>query len=424
MSVQSSYLFLRNTILNKKTDNDENKDDDIIPIEEDISYYINQTFPDFVTNKEQSSPFKEVLTGRWDLYEIKFTVRKSDGLYSVDIEICNANYEQSVIDCLETVQNKMLSSGLRKHYIDIISYDAVSEYYCNRIMPLLNTFERSLRKLLYNVYVLNFGVNYHLVTVDSELRDKVHGVVNTTVTKEQRDRLRADYHMSNKEVDKLILIKLFFDSFDYSDLQKLLFVPSWTELEANERDEFLNNNTDLSALTDDELRQSFRKFTPQSDWDRLFSDKIHADKIEDKIASIGKHRNKAAHFKQFSSREFEFCQELIHNLNKAVLKAIEVSENADFVRKYKEGVMKASTQSLLQQETMVNRVTMITSMFAELLKYHTLFDGRINNKTFQLLSNVLSLFEVNGVDDDSYEESDGKNSSTINDDEEHTNDNG
>ena len=46
---------------------------------------------------------------------------------------------------LGIVQDKILASGITNKYIEIISYDAVSEYYCNKIFPKIKRVERNLR---------------------------------------------------------------------------------------------------------------------------------------------------------------------------------------------------------------------------------------------------------------------------------------
>lgn len=56
----------------------------------------------------------------------------------------------------------LLASGVRDEYVDIISYDAISEFYCNKILPKLNTLERNLRKLLFNIYIVNFGKEFDM----------------------------------------------------------------------------------------------------------------------------------------------------------------------------------------------------------------------------------------------------------------------
>lgn len=66
-----------------------------------------------------------------------------------------------------------------------------------------------------------------------------------------------------------------------------MFSPSWTEIDQKEKDKFLSENTDLSILSDEELRNKFLKFTPKSDWERFFSEKIKIEKIEELIKDIG-----------------------------------------------------------------------------------------------------------------------------------------
>ena len=67
----------------------------------------------------------------------------------------------------------MQDSGIQADDIMVISYDAISEYYCNKIYPKLNELERNLRKLLFNIYIVNFGKDYYKATVSEDLKQKL-----------------------------------------------------------------------------------------------------------------------------------------------------------------------------------------------------------------------------------------------------------
>lgn len=235
----------------------------------------------------------------------------------VSVKACEGTEEQAV-NCLEEIQSKIYDSDLENDYTILVSYDSVSEHYCNKIFPKLNMLERNLRRLFFNIYTLNFDSEF-LKTFPEEIRNKVYkgipkkgGVVKTN---EERT-------------------KLFFYSMTYGDIQRILFDKSWTEFDEKKKLKFLSSNPDLTQLTDEELRNSFNKFTPQSDWDRFFRDKIDdAINAESLIDSIRGFRNNIAHCKFFNSQEYTECNEKTQELNDAIIKAIKITEEKDFSEK-------------------------------------------------------------------------------------------
>ena len=74
--------------------------------------------------------------------------------------------------------------------------------------------------------------------------------------KSDRDKLRNIYKVSNKEIDEIARWQRFFYSFEFGDIQKLLFSKGWTNEDEQAKSRFLEKNKDLSQLTDDELRIS------------------------------------------------------------------------------------------------------------------------------------------------------------------------
>ena len=64
------------------------------------------------------------------------------------------------------------NNKLSKNYIIITSYDSISEYYCNKVYPKLNEFERKFRKLLFITYTAQFKKAYFESTTSKELQTK------------------------------------------------------------------------------------------------------------------------------------------------------------------------------------------------------------------------------------------------------------
>jgi hypothetical protein len=196
-------------------------------------------------------------------------------------------------------------------------------------LPKLNALERNLRKLLFNIYIVNFGKNYYQATINKELQDKIKGVI------------KAKGNEEKKEIERL---QQFFYSFEFNDIQKLLFSPNWTNLDEQEKKDFLDKNEDLSSLSDKELRSAFSKISPKSDWERFFSAKINLSDIEEMIDKIRQHRNNIAHFKFFYKDAYAESNKLINKLNTAIIKATKLTEDKDFVKKNLEHFRKSMSE--------------------------------------------------------------------------------
>lgn len=333
MTLQNSYIFLSNPY--KKEKKKENRTPDgaiILEVGKNVYSYISTAFPNLTKDKESSNLFRReygcsVQVGT-DCCEVKFIINEVVDITYLDV-VAEGKTKAQIIKCLEQVQDTLLSSGIQDKYVNIISYDAISEYYCNKISPKLNALERNLRKLLFNIYIVNFGREYYQATISKELQDKIKGVIKAKGSEEK------------KEIERL---QQFFYSFEFNDIQKLLFAPSWTDIDEQAKNSFLEKHNDLSQLSDEELREAFSKFTPKSDWERFFSNKINIADIEDMIEKIRQHRNSIAHFKFFYKEAYTESNKLISQLNAAVLKAIKITEDKDFAEKNAEYLRNAMSE--------------------------------------------------------------------------------
>lgn len=171
------------------------------------------------------------------------------------------------------------------------------------------------------------------------------------------------YKVSNKEVEEIARWQRFFYSFEFSDIQKLLFTPGWTDIDAHSKKKFLEENADLSLLTDEELRTAFAQYTPKSDWDRFFSNKISESGFDAKkiIEEIRKSRNNIAHCKFFYNPEYISCSKAIRSLNKVLISAIKITEYNDFSDKNREYIVNSMAGAF-------EKITMLTQKIADSIK--------------------------------------------------------
>ena len=324
--LHNNYIFLPKV---KKEDSSKSayKDDDNtihLKIEKNVLSYIKSIFGEPISKDTENIMFKIIYTYDMEIesirYDVVFTIHNITSYCYLDICVSGKTTNQ-VVFALEYIHNKLVSSEIEKRYIMIVSYDSISEYYCNKAYPKLNKLERNLRKLLFNTYTVNFGVNYYQTTVSPDLQNKIKGVIQAKGNEEK------------KQIERL---KNFFYSMEFSDIQSLLFAKRWTKIEEDTKAEFLSKNEKLTELSEEELRIAFDKFSPQSDWERLFADKIDDIEIEKMIEIVRATRNDIAHCKFFYKDQYLYFNETANILNRSIIKAIKLTEEKDFVEKQAE----------------------------------------------------------------------------------------
>ena len=327
---QNSYIFIKNPYKdNSPVENNEGTL--VLEIGKNVYGFISQVFPVKLSD-ERTDLFKINCSGIIMNCDVHFVIHEVADLEYLNVSVEGKTISQT-IKCLEQIQLDLLESGIRKYYIEIVSYDAISEYYCNKMVVKLNELERNLRKLMFNIYVLNFGKDYCSATIQGDLQDRIKQQIGSSIKNEKLNEIKSLYGVNKDQAKTIARLQQFFYSFTLSDIQELLFEPRWTSFDEEARDSFLANNKDLSALSDSELRNAFDKFTPHSDWDRFFSSKITIDNIRQMIDTIRGYRNSVAHFKHFDKDDYRCCNNLVKKLNKAVIEAIETTEDVDFVKK-------------------------------------------------------------------------------------------
>lgn len=345
MKLQNSYIFLDNPYKKEEPQTKVEGNTIVLNIGNSLYSYIKRKFPTIMQSDEYDLVYKKKYFTdlKYDdvVYKVEYIITEVVGTEFLDV-IVEGKSKATIIKVLEYVQSELFDSGIGEDYVDIITYDAVSEYYCNKMYPKLNTLERNLRKLLFNIYIVNFGRDYYKMTIDEAIQKKIKGVVGVDSSKEQKDKIKTNYHTSNKkEIEEIERLQRFFYSLEYTDVQKLLFTSSWTSVDETAKTKFLEEQLDLSKLSDEELRKAFSQLTPKSDWERFFSSKIEIQNIEELIDAIRTYRNVVAHFKFFYKNEYDECNKKVSQLNKAILKAIQITEEKDFAEKNSEALKQA-----------------------------------------------------------------------------------
>lgn len=322
-TLHNNYIFLPKTIKENQSKSSKIADNNTIYLDvgRSVYSYIKEVFGEPVNKDVEDRLFKSAYT-----YEIKNDKISYNVIFTIlnvikytYLDICvSEQTNNKAVQALANIQNKITNSGIEDRYVMIISYDSISEYYCNKAYPKLNKLERNLRKLLLNTYTVNFGAEYYQTTIAPELQNKIKGVIQAK---------------GNEERKKTERLKKFFYSMEFSDIQTLLFAKKWTKFEEDNKTKFLLQNANLTELSETELRTAFEKFSPKSDWERLFADKANNVNIEELIETIRENRNDIAHCKFFYQEQYNSFNQAANLLNRSIVKAIKITEEKDFNEK-------------------------------------------------------------------------------------------
>ena len=351
MQLQNSYIFLPNYLKEEKKTIQTSEDTNKLTFGRSFPFYIKSLFniTERITEERFFKLEYHALINIENFeYKVIFKINNVQRNVYLDV-VAEGKTKSKVIFCLEYINEVFKKSEIENDFIMLITYDSISEYYCNKLYPKLNELERNIRKLLFNIYIVNFGEKYYQETISAELQKKIKSVI------------QAKGNNETKEIQRL---QMFFYSLEFGDILDMLFTDRLTNYELSKKEDFLNSHSDLSELSDEELRNAFNECSPRSDWERFFSNKFDNDLIKIQIDEVRKKRNNIAHCKFFNKSEYEDCKKQITLLNKEILNAIKITEDVDFAKKNAEALKKS-------METLAAQIGEFTkSLFGELNPAH------------------------------------------------------
>lgn len=394
--LHNDYIFLPQ-IKKENAHISSNDADDTIRIQmrKRVPFYITSIFGKPINIDTENGMLKIVYTYALEIknivYEVIFTMHNITQYTYLEVCVSGKTVHR-VIGTLEYIQEKIVDSDIEQNYVMIVSYDSISEYYCNKAYPKLNQLERNIRKLLFNTYTVNFGVDYYQKTVPAELQKKIKGVIQAKGNEEK------------KQIERL---KKFFYSMEFSDIQDLLFTKKWTMVEEESKAEFLSKHEKLTEMSEESLRSAFDTFSPKSDWERLFADKIGNGEIENMIETVRSIRNDIAHCKFFYKDQYNTFNKTVTDLNQLILEAIRLTEEQDFADKQMESIrvaLKGMIDTVTQfresmQDSLKSSLQSVSLVINALKKsFDDTIGKMLSNTDFNKLS--LNRDELNDEDDD------------------------
>lgn len=262
------------------------------------------------------------------------TVRGLKDCLYVDADI-QGNSIDDLLDHMQKVHEAVTGESFTEHYVPIVSYDSISEHYCNLIFPILNRLERNLRHLFFNVFIVKYGRDYHKKGLSEEIQIKA------------KRNLRSGKSKTKKDFE---LMSQSFYTLDFGDFIHFLFDSSWTESEDAEKEalvQVLDGN--LSPDEQESLKNRISQLGPRTTWERLFSDRIDRDMDEMKqlLDEIRKFRNIVAHSKLISKEQYLQCRHTIEQVDEDILRALEITYEKDFSSQH-DTALEAISKSIQQ----------------------------------------------------------------------------
>ena len=138
VTVFSDYIFILYTRQEQKQPSPKNSNEFIIAENNSVLTYLEQALDIYICDDKDA------------LFEYRFTCKIKDFAYPVTFTInivSDCTYLRISLDTqttyqairvIEYIQDMITNSGIENEYVMIISYDSISEYYCNKAYPKLN----------------------------------------------------------------------------------------------------------------------------------------------------------------------------------------------------------------------------------------------------------------------------------------------
>ena len=381
MEYKNSYIFLKRS---KKEKNTLRKDNAItINLPPSFMSLLKKSFKNIKFDNKNSDFINSgsiMVKKRKKEIEVQFKYYSVWGNYYLDI-IINSSNITTTLNTLNEINETLIAKNnyFDEHYVSIISYDYISEYYCNKLFPFLNEFERKLRKVLFNIYTLKFNLNYYSVIPNKELQDNMEK--KTKQLNKELNRLNNDNVSGNDG-----LIKYWFYSLDYSDIDKLLFTKYISSEDESKVQEFLTNNKDLTKIDDNELRKKFELLKSRTDWERFFKNKKIDDNFQEILNKIRIFRNNIDHCKFVGKRKYDECLKLLKQNIESLDTAISVTEEEDFINKN----LELQLESIDRISKMLSEVVDTYKPLMESLELITQPMTDLNKKVSIMLSSLSS----------------------------------
>lgn len=194
----------------------------------------------------------------------------------------------------------------QKEYHLIVAYDGVSEYYCNKVYPKFQHFERQLRHLVFKIVTKAFGSSWAKETLEKDAKDKLKNTIKSIKGIKKEDLLieQALYEMT---IGQLI------DYIFYEKVNSNFF---------EELDDKYSREC-LDSMSKEELIEVIEQARRKSIWNNFLVKEIKIELPVTKLKYIKEKRNNVAHCKFFYKEDYKQVSSYLNEFNPELDRAIE-----------------------------------------------------------------------------------------------------
>ena len=286
--MQVKYIFLRKN----------NKDSD----KEVSSPTIKEMFQLLFTNVTKDSFDLDIDNNIYNV-KYKYSNKRNGNTYYLSLLGEGTQFQCAVI--LNEVNSLLTKGAHRKDYNIILSFDGASLYFCNKIYPKFNLFERKMRELIFDILVKAFGIDWYEATISSEMKAEL-----ASKGLKQSDLIeRALYEMTIFQLEMYL-----FTPYREVDIETVI-------------DEKLSQSI-INEKTKEEIINILDKCRAKCLWDRFFENKIQIHNLQTNLEEI--RFNSVAHIKYFYKKDYNKCNQLLNKLLKQIDRAIDDIEIRTF----------------------------------------------------------------------------------------------
>ena len=217
-------------------------------------------------------------------------------------------------ECSETAKKledfdellRRINTKLGNHFTINIIWDDVSIYYAKKLYPLLANVENLLRKIIYSLMINVAGGSWFNKTVPNKVKNSIEETQKKNKLKTKEIRENQLYYADFIQLVNFLFLPYTLKPIDQDAIVKI-------------RDCFNNNPKDLIAILDN--------YTPKSNWERYFAEKISIKDLPEKWNKLYGYRNQVAHTKRIKKAEYEDAVTIISELDSAFNSCLESIDN-------------------------------------------------------------------------------------------------
>lgn len=107
------------------------------------------------------------------LFNYEFQKSINNSIIRLKVSTTKGTSTYNEAKALSHFKDKIRKGKHRKDYNIIIDYDGSSEYYCNKLSPLVSRFERKLRQCIYLITIAAYGNEWVKKTISKDILNEI-----------------------------------------------------------------------------------------------------------------------------------------------------------------------------------------------------------------------------------------------------------